>query len=134
MRPRLELGCLDRVRYSIRMLTRLARRPSFVFVGVALLWVAAAACWASGVLRLDVLWFPSFCFAVVGAVATGMSMLFYGRQHSPKLGLVGGVGFLGAAVLFIAVALWGRALWWAGLVILLLLVPVFVGADRFNQK
>jgi hypothetical protein len=63
-----------------------------------------------------------------------MSMLFYGRQHSPKLGLVGGVGFFGAAVLFIAVALRGRALWWAGLVILLLLVPVFVGADRFNQK
>jgi hypothetical protein len=116
------------------MLTRLARRPSFVFVGVALLVGAAAACWASGMLGLDVLWIPSFCLAVIGALATAVSMLFYGRQQSPKLGLLGGVGFLGAAVLFIAVALWGRPLWWAGLVILLLLVPVFVGADRFNQK
>ncbi len=105
-----------------------------MFVGVRLLVGAAAARWASGVLGVDVLWLPSFCLAVVGAVATAMSMLFYGEQQSPRLGLLGGVGFSGAAVLFIAVALWGRALWWAGLVILLLLVPVFVGADRFNQK
>jgi len=61
-------------------------------------------------------------------------MLMYGRRKSAKLGLVGGAAYLGAAVFIVVIFLWGRTLWWVGLVIIGLVVPVYIGADRFNQS
>ena len=114
------------------MLTRLARRPTFIFIGAFMLTVTAAIGWASSLLNRPAWWIPSLWLAVVGALITGFGTIVYSRKQSPKLGLYAGVVLIAAAAFLVLFAFWDGTPRWVGIALLVALLPGIAWASRLK--